>query len=207
MRWKGCLAATTIAAFPCTSTHPHTNSFIGCAARFASTSSSASSSTPFPFPDHRNPTPHQIFHLPSNASQTEIKARCTCMSISPPAAPPHVSTDYELVRTFHPDSPASQAFPSSVRHSRFHAVSRAYDILRGKSHPRLGQGCTDDAYTAELARRRHQHARRQAYRGRAAPGYASEAEFASAADDAWKDRLIIVVGLVVRTVFVLSFAL
>lgn len=116
------------------------------------------------------------------------------------------STDYELVRTFHPDSPASRALPSSVRHSRFHAVSRAYDILRGKSHARLGQGRTDDVYTAELARRRRQHAQRQAYSGRAAPGYASEAEFASAADDAWKDQLIIVVGLIVRTV-ILSFAL
>jgi len=113
-------------------------------------------------------------------------------------------TDYELVRTFHPDSPASRVLPSSVRHARFHAVSRAYDILRGKSHARLGQGCTDDVYTTELARRRRQQAQRQAHRGRAAPGYASEAEATSTADDAWKDQLIIVVGLAVRTVSFLS---
>jgi hypothetical protein len=40
-------------------------------------STSTSSTSPFPFPTHRNPTPHQIFHLPPGASQSEIKARCT----------------------------------------------------------------------------------------------------------------------------------
>jgi hypothetical protein len=44
--------------------------------RRASTSPS-STPTQFPFPAHRNPTPHQIFHLPLNASHAEIKARCT----------------------------------------------------------------------------------------------------------------------------------
>lgn len=203
MRWKGRLAVTTLTPLPCT--QPPTSHIISYA-RFASTSSSASSSTPFPFPTHRNPSPHQIFHLPLNASQVEIKARCARISIL--QHPPQLltlSTDYELVRTFHPDSPASRALPSSVRHARFHAVSRAYDTLRGKSHARLGQGRRDDVYTAELARRRRQHAQRQAgNRGRAAPGYASEAEATSAADDAWKDQLIIIVGLAVRTVCFLS---
>ncbi|KAH9971039.1 hypothetical protein BGW80DRAFT_1143559, partial [Lactifluus volemus] len=76
---------------------------------------STSSTSPFPFPTHRNPTPHQIFHLPPGASQSEIKARY-----------------YELARTFHPDSTAVQAFPASERQAHFHAVSRAYDVLRGK---------------------------------------------------------------------------
>jgi hypothetical protein len=92
-----------------------------------------------------------------------------------------------------------------VRHARFHAVTRAYDILRGKtSHARLGQGfSSDDEYTAELARRRRQHARRQAYHaGHTATGYASEA----GADDAWKDQLIIFVGLAVRTRLRISFS-
>ncbi len=206
MRWKGHRATiSTIAAataFPFT--HPHVNHFI-CLARLASTSPSSPSSTPFPFPAHRNPTPHQIFHLPPNPSQAEIKARCTSTSVSPPKEPPQLLTsdaDYELARTFHPDSPASQALPSSVRHARFHAVARAYDTLRGKSHARLGQGPADDVYTAESARRRRQHAWRQAYDGRgAAPGYA---EAASGADDAWKDQVIIVVGLAVRTVSISS---
>ena len=76
MRWKSHLAATTVAAF-------HTKNLIAHA-RFASKSSP--SSAPFPFPAHRNPTPHQIFHLPSNAPQAEIKARCTFASISPSQA-------------------------------------------------------------------------------------------------------------------------
>jgi hypothetical protein len=55
-------------------------------------------------------------------------------------------------------------------------------------------------YNAELARRRRQHARRQSHHGRAAPEYAPgpEAEAMSGVDDAWKDQVIIVVGLIVR---------
>jgi hypothetical protein len=36
----------------------------------------ASSSNPYPYPPHSNPTAHQIFHLPSTASQKEVKSRC-----------------------------------------------------------------------------------------------------------------------------------
>jgi hypothetical protein len=31
---------------------------------------------PFPYPNNAKPTPHQIFHLPVNATQAQIKARC-----------------------------------------------------------------------------------------------------------------------------------
>ncbi|KAH9989906.1 hypothetical protein BJV74DRAFT_772879 [Russula compacta] len=180
MHFKGHLAAKAVAALPCA--HSHTTHLIGHS-RFASTSSSSSTSTPFPFPAHRNPTPHQIFHLPSNASQAEIKARY-----------------YELARTFHPDSPASQGLSPSVRHAHFHAVTTAYDVLRGRSHAHhLCHGsAADDTYAAELARRRRQHARRQTYYRRAAPEFAEEGGM-SGADDAWKDQLIIIVGLAVRT--------
>ena len=106
-------------------------------------------------------------------------------------------TDYELVRTYHPDSPASHALPSSVRHARFHAVSKAYDILRGRSNTHLGHSFADDVYSAELSRRRRQHARRQAYHQHVSPENA-EAGGMSGADDAWKDQVIIVVGLAVR---------
>jgi len=106
-------------------------------------------------------------------------------------------TDYELVRTFHPDSPASQALPSSVRHARFHAVTKAYDILRGRSNAHPGHNSADPVYSAELARRRHQHARRQAYQQHSTSGNAEPGGM-SGADDAWKDQVIIVVGLAVR---------
>ena len=86
-----------------------------------------------------------------------------------------------------------------MRHARFHAVTTAYDVLRGRSHTHhLFHGtAADTTYAAELARRRRQHAQRQTYR-RAAPEFAGEGGM-SGADDAWKDQLIIVVGLAVRT--------
>ncbi|KAI9455033.1 hypothetical protein F5148DRAFT_1300683 [Russula earlei] len=172
MRLRGHLAATTAAAIPL-----HINYLRNGHISFATTSTSSSTCTPFAFPVHRNPTPHQIFHLPSNASQPEIKARY-----------------YELARYFHPDSPVAQALSPSVRHARFHAITTAYDILRGRSHAHISYGSTDDAYAAELARRRRQHAWRQAYHSRAPPDSA-EAGGSSDMDDAWKDQVIIVVGL------------
>ena len=36
----------------------------------------STTTTHFPFPTHPRPTPHQIFHLAPNASQSDIKARC-----------------------------------------------------------------------------------------------------------------------------------
>ncbi|KAI0248772.1 hypothetical protein BJV78DRAFT_1130825 [Lactifluus subvellereus] len=170
--------AVTSGALPCV--HSRLHNVIG-PTRLASTSTS-STSPKFPFPTHRNPTPHQIFHLPPGASQAEIKARY-----------------YELARTFHPDSPTAHALPVSVRHVRFHAITMAYDILRGKSHPHLYHGFADNPYAAELARRRRQHAQRQSYHQRAAPEFA-EAGGMDGADEAWKDQVIIFVGLAVRIV-------
>ncbi len=104
--------------------------------------------------------------------------------------------DYELARTFHPDAPAAQALPATVRHARFHAVTRAYDVLRGKPHASFVAN-DDGTYSAELAWRRRQHAQRQAYRRRAAADFA-EAAGVGEADEAWKDQVIIIVGLAVR---------
>ena len=84
-----------------------------------------------------------------------------------------------------------------MRHARFHAVTRAYDILRGRSSARLGSGSADDIYGAELARRRRQHAHRQAYYQHAS-SESAEAGGMGGADDAWKDQVIIVIGLAVR---------
>ncbi len=86
-----------------------------------------------------------------------------------------------------------------MRHARFHAVTKAYDVLRGKAHAPFGADDDEDGsvYAAELARRRRQHAQRQAYRRRAAAGFA-DVEGVEA-DGAWKDQVIIIVGLAVRT--------
>jgi hypothetical protein len=96
-----------------------------------------------------------------------------------------------------------------VRHARFHAVARAYDILRGRSNTHLSHNSADDVYSAELARRRRQHARRQTYHHHQ-HATSENAEACGADGDAWKDQVIIVVGLAVRripSIFASSFTL
>ncbi|KAH8091712.1 hypothetical protein BXZ70DRAFT_952958 [Cristinia sonorae] len=143
-----------------------------------------SSATPFPFPKHSHPTPHQIFHLPSNASQKEIKSRY-----------------YDLVRSHHPDSPHCRHLDPALRHSRFQAITSAYDDLTGKRGSRTGCGSNDDALRAELRRRRrHQEARREyeyTVFGNDVHGFGRpRAEWNASPDDRWKDWAIICIGIV-----------
>ncbi|KAJ7132864.1 hypothetical protein C8R43DRAFT_1239607, partial [Mycena crocata] len=70
---------------------------------------------PFPFPTTPNPTPHQIFHLPRNAKQADVKSRY-----------------FDLVRIYHPDK-VDQSVPSTVAHARFQAITVAYNALRTNS--------------------------------------------------------------------------
>ncbi|KAI0820253.1 hypothetical protein BC628DRAFT_1469754 [Trametes gibbosa] len=130
------------------------------------------SSANYPFPNHAHPTPHQIFHLSAGATQKEIKARY-----------------YELVRVHHPDSPLGRNISPSVRHSRFQSITAAYDILRGK---RTGSGGSGDIYRAELERRRRARAAYEASRGQS---YPRSPEWSASADDRWKDRIILFVGI------------
>ncbi|KAF8891633.1 hypothetical protein BD779DRAFT_1512218 [Infundibulicybe gibba] len=81
--------------------------------RFHSQVRASSSKAQLPYPSNPNPTPHQIFHLPLSASQSEIKARY-----------------YDLVRIYHPDNPGSSKHPN-IAHERFQAITAAYDSLRG----------------------------------------------------------------------------
>jgi len=82
----------------------------------ASTSSlPPSRPNPFPFPLHRNPTPYQIFHLPSSATANDIKDRY-----------------FQLVRLYHPDKVGTST-SSDIAHTRFQAITAAYDILTGKA--------------------------------------------------------------------------
>ncbi|VDB98882.1 unnamed protein product [Peniophora sp. CBMAI 1063] len=146
--------------------------------RLASTSSSSS---PYPFPQTRDPSPWQIFHLQPSASQSDIKARY-----------------YALVRLYHPDSPSARALPPDVAHRRFQAVRAAYDTLTGKAHHPSsshyhphGSAHTHDSddLWRELAARRRQQERREAYRR--AHGVP---EWDAAGDDARKDRILFAVG-------------
>ncbi|KAA1472887.1 hypothetical protein DENSPDRAFT_839258 [Dentipellis sp. KUC8613] len=100
--------------------HPRAANFARCCSRlqlnsFYSVRHASSSSNPYPYPSNANPTPHQIFHLPMSASQKDVKSRY-----------------YELVRIYHPDSPVARVYPPEVSQARFHAISAAYDTLRGR---------------------------------------------------------------------------
>ncbi|KAK7691897.1 hypothetical protein QCA50_005302 [Cerrena zonata] len=75
----------------------------------------STSANPYPYPTQSNPTPHQIFHLPHNASKPDVKARY-----------------YDLVRIYHPDSIVNRAVAPEIAQARFQSISAAYDVLRGK---------------------------------------------------------------------------
>jgi hypothetical protein len=96
---------------------------------------SNASQNPYPYPKNPHPTPHQIFHLPQNASQKAVKNRCKLHIFNSVNTCIHTGrfSDYELVRIYHPDSPVLQALNEPPDFSRFHAITVAYDALRGKS--------------------------------------------------------------------------
>ncbi|KAI0764751.1 hypothetical protein C8Q74DRAFT_1283706 [Fomes fomentarius] len=142
--------------------------------RYASTSAG-----PYPFPAHSRPTPHQIFHLPIGASQKEIKARY-----------------YELVRVHHPDAPNGYNLSPEVRRSRFQAITAAYDTLRGKWSGGSSNSA-DDIYRQELDRRRRARAAYEASLGRGTFSYEQTPgkTWEASADDRWKDRIILFIGI------------
>ncbi|KAK7472864.1 hypothetical protein VKT23_000972 [Stygiomarasmius scandens] len=123
----------------------------------------ATQANPFPFPTNPNPSPHQIFHLPRNATQDQVKERY-----------------YELVRIYHPDK-ADTSIPPQQAHSRFQSISNAYNALRGKSSSQdsVSPAHRDPNY-ATTAARRAMHLRRH-----------RELYEAGAIDDRWKDRIIV----------------
>lgn len=85
------------------------------------------------------------------------------------------------MRIYHPDSPASHSIPPETAQERFHCISAAYDILRGKS-------TTASALARENASLRHKYNRR-------AEMWRSRPELDPSLDERWKDRAI--VGFVV----------
>ncbi|KAJ7262284.1 hypothetical protein B0H12DRAFT_323335 [Mycena haematopus] len=88
----------------------------------------------FPFPSNiSNPTPHQIFHLPRNASQSDVKARY-----------------FDLVRIYHPDK-VDRSIPSGVAHARFQAITAAYNALRTNSASLPGHDTADAPTPASRA--------------------------------------------------------
>jgi hypothetical protein len=158
---------------------------------YATPSSSSSSFTnPYPYPTHNNPTPHQIFHLPSSATENDVKARCMFPGVTViDNYSSFCPTDFDLVRLYHPDK-ASTTVPPEVAHERFQAITTAYDILRGKkSYP----GASGSSSSGVEDRSYHTTAAYRAARRRRQELYAS-----GAVDDRWKDRMFLGLAVAVR---------
>ncbi|KAG8688379.1 hypothetical protein FRC09_012939 [Ceratobasidium sp. 395] len=64
-------------------------------------------------------------------------------------------SDYDLVRSHHPDCAACRSLPRSIAHAQFQAITNAYEVLTGKRKSLRGASTTSEA--AELARRRASH--------------------------------------------------
>ncbi|PFH49775.1 hypothetical protein AMATHDRAFT_124244, partial [Amanita thiersii Skay4041] len=126
---------------------------------------------PYPFPAHRNPTPHQIFHLPVSPTESEIKSRY-----------------YDLVRIYHPDKVDPSVSPE-IAQARFQAISDAYDILRGRKPPHhlgiggptMGGWPREEGYPTTAAWRAASQARRR-----------QELYTSGRLDDRWKDGVLVI---------------
>ncbi|TFY78427.1 hypothetical protein EWM64_g5581 [Hericium alpestre] len=104
-------------------------------------------------------------------------------------------TDYELVKIYHPDSVVARAYPPEVSQARFHAISKAYDVLRGR---RLSLASEDEGPT--LRNDYHDLSSaiwRAKQRQRADDLYVPH-------DDRWKDRIILGAVVVALGVLVLQ---
>jgi hypothetical protein len=167
--------------------------------------------SPYPYPSHPRPSPHQIFHLGPGATQDEIKKRCTSsihiLYSNSLLQSTTCTTDYDLVRTHHPDSSHARlsTYNSAEAHSRFRSIKAAYDFLQGRtlspdpnaSPPPSPQHF--DPYLHELARRRRAyHASRDSDRSERAEGFgAPNPERGEWNESGKKERLILLFGVVV----------
>jgi hypothetical protein len=173
---------------------------------------SLSFQNPYPYPIHAKPTPHQIFHLAPGATQDEIKRRCTSSiyNLSFPLDSNSVlqstTTDYDLVRTHHPDSShARLSTHNSVEaHSRFRSIKAAYDFLQGRTlspDPNATPPPSPqhfDPYLHELARRRRAYNASRDGRSEWAKGFgAPKPERGEWNERGKKERLILLCGIVV----------
>ncbi|KAF6763197.1 hypothetical protein DFP72DRAFT_526671 [Ephemerocybe angulata] len=143
-------------------------------------SSSNANTNAYPYPSRKNPSPHEIFHLPRNATEADVKARY-----------------FDLVRIYHPDKATDLAAEDA--HARFRAITSAYDILRGKRTGGIGEDGVDGGINANVDLRYQTTAAwRAAHRKRQQELYSS-----GAADEKWKDRIILF-GVVSTIVFVVA---
>ncbi|KJA27850.1 hypothetical protein HYPSUDRAFT_35019 [Hypholoma sublateritium FD-334 SS-4] len=142
----------------------------------ASTAAETQTPNSFPYPSHRNPTPHQLFHLPHNATESDIKARY-----------------FDLVRLYHPDK-IGVSTSSDLAHARFQEITAAYEILRRKSSapddPLSSTSPASPRYRTTAAYRAMRKKRQELYNS-------------GPVDDSRKDKFIIF-GVIMTIVIVLA---
>ena len=96
--------------------------------------------------------------------------------------------DYDLVRIYHPDSPVARKYPSETTQSRFQSISKAYDLMRGKS-----------AITGEVLTNRERHTDPARFR----PKVPRRPHFDEATgDERWKERILFGATVLVSLVYV-----
>lgn len=142
--------------------------------------------------------------------------------LCPSRADFHTLLDYDLVRSHHPDTPHCRSLPTDLAHSRFQAITKAYDILRNphlhsnrhpssrhspyySSHPRSNQHAyrhhysyymhDQDVWVDEMNKRRAELKQRQETWGRSGNANGKNAKGL----DGMKDPIVVIVGLSVRS--------
>ncbi|KAI0666593.1 hypothetical protein C8Q78DRAFT_983998 [Trametes maxima] len=138
----------------------------------------STSANPYPFPRNAHPTPHQIFHLPMNATRADVKARY-----------------YDLVRIYHPDSPSARAggISPETAHARFQAISSAYGMLSGKKSMSSADGSDVEGF-GSAPRPSYHDLSTAMWRAR----QRKRAELDVGLDDRWKERMMLGAVLLVR---------
>ena len=102
-------------------------------------------------------------------------------------------SDYDLVRIYHPDSPVARKYPAETAQSRFQSISKAYDLMRGKS-----------VITGEVLTNRERHADP----ARFTPKARRRLHFdETTGDERWKERILFGATVLVSLVFIATDAL
>ncbi|TFK78306.1 hypothetical protein K466DRAFT_668479 [Polyporus arcularius HHB13444] len=151
-----------------------------CAQVFARAAST--SANPYPFPTNTHPSPHQIFHLPKSATRADVKARY-----------------YDLVRIYHPDSPAARGGGVSpeAAHARFQAIASAYAVLSGKKPAASLDGADSEGFGTG-SRTSYHDLSTAMWRAK----QRRRAELDVGLDDRWKERLMLGAVLLAIALFV-----
>ena len=85
-------------------------------------------------------------------------------------------SDYDLVRIYHPDSPVARNYSAELAQARFQSISKAYDMMRGKS-----------AITGEVVTNRERHVDPARFR----PKTTRRPHFdETTGDERWKERIL-----------------